>query len=196
MSNLARADQSENNLHLETIGSDYLAPSPSLYVAANCGDLLIRHVGKSEPTAFKENVADYVSPTVEKDKKNGDDGRLITRTSGHNPYLFLQPLQEWEGYVIDIQKELFSARLIDLTAEAETEEEEVEFQIEELSDANRKLLKMGAIFRWVIGYQRDKSGSKRRVSQIVFRRIPAWTKKDLIRAGLRAQEMKAGVEWS
>jgi hypothetical protein len=87
--------------------------------------------------------------------------------------LWLQSLQEWEGYVSEVGEKTFRARLVDLTANQKFEDEVAEFAIEELSDDNAALLLEGAVFRWVIGYQRSESGTKRRVSEVVFRRLPA-----------------------
>jgi len=89
------------------------------------------------------------------------------------------PLQEWEGYVVELGKEFFTARLMDLTAGREHEEEEADFSIAELSDADQSMLRLGAIFRWAIGYRRTRGGTKERVSRIVFRRLPAWTEREL-----------------
>ena len=88
-------------------------------------------------------------------------------------------LQEWEGYVLEIGAEQFMARLIDLTAGAEHEEEEADIPLDEISDEDSAKMRPGSIFRWVIGYERSVAGTKRRVSQIVFRDLPAITKTDL-----------------
>jgi len=88
-------------------------------------------------------------------------------------------LQEWEGYVLSVEGERFTARLLDLTAESNYEEEEAEISVSELSDEDRALLEIGRIFRWVIGYERSPSGTKRRISHIVFRNLPAWTEQEL-----------------
>ena len=94
------------------------------------------------------------------------------------PSATLHALQEWEGYVLHIGQEEFEARLIDLTAGAAHEGEEATIPLQELSDHDARKLRLGAIFRWVIGYERT-AGSKKRVSQIVFRDLPAVTKSDL-----------------
>lgn len=88
-------------------------------------------------------------------------------------------LQEWEGYVLNIGKEDFEARLIDLTAGAMHEGEEATIPLQEISDYDAKKLCVGAIFRWVIGYEHTAGRNRRRVSQIVFRDIPGVTKSDL-----------------
>ena len=101
------------------------------------------------------------------------------------------PLQEWEGYVTEIGDETFTARLIDLTADSEQEEEEADFLILDLSDTDRQLLRPGAIFRWAIGYSIKRSGSKKRISSIVFRRLPAWTDREIKENRKKAELMAA-----
>ena len=44
----------------------------------------------------------------------------------------------------------------------------------------------GSVFRWVIGYERSPAGTKKRVSQIVLRDLPAVTEADL----------RDGEEWA
>lgn len=95
------------------------------------------------------------------------------------PSATFHALQEWEGYVLSIGKEEFEARLIDMTAGGTYEGEEATIPLLEISDHDAKKLRVGAIFRWVIGYERTTGGSRRRVSQIVFRDLPAVTKSDL-----------------
>ena len=104
---------------------------------------------------------------------------LIAR---HGLSTTLHPLQEWEGYVIHIGETDFTARLLDLTAGASVEEEEATIPLDEIADDDRKRMRAGSIFRWVIGYERSPAGTKKRVSQIVFRDLPAVTQSDL-RAG-------------
>ena len=85
----------------------------------------------------------------------------------------LHALQEWEGYVTEINDAEFVANLLDVTAGDTYAGEEVVIPLEEISEADVARMHTGSIFRWVIGYERAPSGSKRRVSQIVFRNLPA-----------------------
>lgn len=101
--------------------------------------------------------------------------------------------QEWEGYVTEISDEEFSAYLVDLT-NAGIEEEAV-FSIDEVSDIHRSLLKEGAVFRWSIGYERGKGGTKKRASSIVFRRLPAWTKRDIAKSIEEAEQYQTSITW-
>ena len=61
--------------------------------------------------------------------------------------------QEWEGYVVDIGLSEFVARLVDLTAGSSHEEEEAIVPVAQISDHDAARLRLGSIFRWVIGYE-------------------------------------------
>ncbi|MDE0622435.1 MAG: hypothetical protein OXH83_12270 [Bryobacterales bacterium] len=88
-------------------------------------------------------------------------------------------LQEWEGYVVAIRDEDFVVRLIDLTSGSTNEEEEADIPLAEISGQDSATIRPGSVFRWVIGYERSAAGTKRRVSEIVFRDVPEITETDL-----------------
>ena len=96
------------------------------------------------------------------------------------------PLQEWEGHVIEISEARFTARLHDLTAGTHIDDEEADIPMSELSQADAAKMKVGSIFRWVIGYEIAADKPKKRVSQIVFRDLPAVTQSD----------QRAGEAWA
>ena len=98
----------------------------------------------------------------------------------------MHALQEWEGYVVELGSVEFVARLVDLTAGSSHEEEEATIPLEEVSESDAARMAVGSIFRWVIGYERSLSGTKRRVSQIVFRDLPRITERDF----------REGREWA
>lgn len=102
------------------------------------------------------------------------------------PLTTLVALQEWEGYITRIGAEDFTARLIDLTADASYEEEEATIPRTEISEDDAERMREGSIFRWVIGYERSPSGTKKRVSQVVFRNLPVVSRSDVRR----------GKEWA
>ena len=90
----------------------------------------------------------------------------------------LHALQEWEGHVVEMDDKAFVAHLVDLTAGAAYAEEEATIPLVEVSDDDAARMRIGSIFRWVIGYERSPAGTKKRVSQIVFRDLPRMTKAD------------------
>ena len=105
------------------------------------------------------------------------------------PVAMLHPLQEWEGYVVEMTDAQFTARLLDVTAHATFEEEEADIPYDEIADVDRPKIRLGSIFRWVIGYERSAVGTKKRVSQIVFRDLPAVANSDLQAAQAWAVKM-------
>ena len=105
----------------------------------------------------------------------------------------LHALQEWEGYVTDINETEFTARLTDLTAGATYPGEEAIIPIDEISEADAAKMQVGSIFRWVIGYERT-AGTKKSVSYIVFRDLPAITETDLRRGEEWARKIMAAFE--
>jgi hypothetical protein len=97
----------------------------------------------------------------------------LGRTS--KPTAILQPLQSWEGVVLKVTDDTFYVRLVDLSGNRA--EEEMELEKQELSDFDLELLETGAIFYWTIGYRvKLPRGARERVSQIRFRRLPAWSR--------------------
>ena len=95
------------------------------------------------------------------------------------PTASFHALQEWEGYVVEMRATDFVAHVTDLTAKASHEQEEAIIPLSELSDHDAARMAIGSVFRWVIGYERSPAGTKKRVSQIVLRDLPAMTEADL-----------------
>ena len=97
----------------------------------------------------------------------------------------LTALQEWEGRVVAIYDDEFVALLVDVTAaeassqsEGDIEDEEAVIPISAVDEHDLKHLREGGIFRWVIGYGYLPGGRRRRISDIVFRDLPAVTVHD------------------
>jgi hypothetical protein len=82
------------------------------------------------------------------------------------------------------------ANLIDLTARESRPSSTVEIPFKELETVvDIKRLRPGMIFRWAVGYLRMPGGTKKRYSNIVFRDLPQWTKRELAEAKKQAAEM-------
>jgi hypothetical protein len=105
------------------------------------------------------------------------------------------PLQEWEGYVTDIEADVFRARLVDVTAGDESETELVELPLADLDPDARSDLKQGAIFRWIIGYQISRDRPRIKGSQIVFRQLPRIQASQLKAAIDRGAERAKKIKW-
>lgn len=110
----------------------------------------------------------------------------------------LRVLQEWEGIVLTVSEspggseDFFVAELHDLTNQNEAES--AEFSLDEVYIDQRNLVKPGAPFHWIIGY-RDRNGTRERVSQIVFRRLPAWREEDIDEAREEARVLAESIRF-
>ena len=91
----------------------------------------------------------------------------------------LHPTQEWEGRVVEIREDEFEAQLIDVTAGDVVPREVATIPLDELGPEDRADMSVGAIFRWVIGYERSVWGARRSVSRIVFLDPPRLTERAL-----------------
>ncbi len=98
-----------------------------------------------------------------------------------------------EGVVLSINGDTFTARLTDLTKDAV--DEIADFPFDEISDDDRALLKVGAVFYWNIGFKLLPSGQKERSSLIRFRRLPAWHQTEIESAYKEADELADFFGW-
>lgn len=96
-------------------------------------------------------------------------------------------LQDWEGVVETVGDESFTARLRDLTINERDPSEIAEFPVEDVSDDDRELLDVGAVFYVTVGRLIRSNGRQERFGRIVFRRLPGWTSSTLRRAEKRAE---------
>jgi hypothetical protein len=90
-------------------------------------------------------------------------------------------LQLFEGTVTEVGADEFSALLRDLT-DRSSPDEVATFDLNEIAEADRPLARPGAVFYWHIGYRTESWGQKSRSSVVSFRRMPAWSRRDLARA--------------
>lgn len=101
-------------------------------------------------------------------------------------------LQQFEGRVLDVGPDWFSAALFDMTDEIT--EEEAEFDLDEVSSDDRSLVVPGAIFYWSIGYRTERSGERSRTSLIWFRRLPVWGERDLEDVQARVAALRTALD--
>jgi hypothetical protein len=100
---------------------------------------------------------------------------------------YLLALQKWEGYVTEVGRDTFWARLSMVVGEGV--DQDAEIYIEEVDLEDRALIQPGAVFYWTIGYL-DRPSGRQRSSVLRFRRLPVWTGRDLIKARSKALKFK------
>lgn len=178
----------------ERSGFDRDAEAKDLLRSADEAVLLaLEHGPNAGSTTIMRNrdmIPTTVRMPVGRGQHDDDASRIVNlpppRPLRRVPSATFHALQEWEGHVVDVGAADFVARLVDLTAGSSHEEEEALIPLTEISDADAGRMRTGSIFRWVIGYERSASGTKKRVSQIVFRDLPGVTRADL----------REGREWA
>ena len=107
----------------------------------------------------------------------------------------LNPISEWEGFVDYIEGNEFLVRMTNIQSGSPLPMDEATFQINELSDYQRRHLEVGAIVRWVIGMERLPSDQRRKVSELHFRRLPAHSNSEYQTALIQAKEIIDGITW-
>lgn len=111
------------------------------------------------------------------------------------PRLQFKPLQEWRGTVTEIREFEFDAELRDQT-DPSRPREVATFNLDEVSEGDQRLLVVGAVFYWCIGYELTASRQRKLVSTIIFRRLPGWTKTEIEAVRRKAAEIEEllGIE--
>ncbi len=97
----------------------------------------------------------------------------------------LQTRQLWEGTVTQVSNGGFIAVVSDKT-DPTNPQEQVSFDLGDVSDEDHELVRVGSSFYWIIGRERT-GGTVRNVSIVQFRRVPAWTASAMSKASERAR---------
>lgn len=150
----------------------------------------------------KSIVETELEEEIEHDRQRTESAKIIDKIVSLPKFKTLPSLretpfarlQEWEGYVQNVSDNEFTASLFDITNKRDIEDEEADFSIDDLTEDDKKLLKPGAVFRWLIGY-RSIGGTKERSSKIVFRRLPQWTDSDFEAAEKKADFFARKTKW-
>lgn len=182
---------------------NYALPNPTLgiYDPLNLYiELLPDQHGKIQASASQPTA--NISPTLEGfdlrsfiDKAVSDftrrqlrDGATPDRRKETTPAV--EVLAEWDGYVEEIHKDYFVARMHGLRGLGVAgKDEEAEIPISDVDPADRDLLVLGGFFRLMIAYESPRIGPKRRYTTVQFRRLPAYTQRELDAAEREAEEL-------
>jgi len=90
----------------------------------------------------------------------------------HRPTEFFAAIHEWEGVVTDVLDDYFNADLYDMALGTAEVTEVAQISFEDIDPQDRARVQRGAIFRWLIGRSRTRSGTSSRKWVIYFRRVP------------------------
>ena len=157
-----------------------------------------RHVPAEIP--ISENIGAKSFPEASNDENSSKTGQPTQKKKLRIPVPMAPPkikkpehvqeiLQDWEGVVETVEGEIFTARLRDLTSNEPYPSETAELPIEDISDDDLELLRVGAVFYLTVGRLIWFNGRQERFGRIVFRRLPGWTPSTLRRAQKRAERL-------
>ena len=105
-----------------------------------------------------------------------------------------QLIAEWHGQVTEIEDDHFYAELRGLHGDGVAgSNEEAVIPISDLRPDDGFLLTEGAFFRLCISYEIQLSGNRRRYTEVIFRRMPAFRRIELEEAKQRAQNISRAL---
>lgn len=97
---------------------------------------------------------------------------------------------EWQGVVTEIEDEDFIAQMRGtFGAGVAGNLEEALIPINDVNPGDIDLLKPGAFFRLCISYEIAPAGSRRRYTEVIFRRLPAYRREELEAARSKAADL-------
>ena len=99
-------------------------------------------------------------------------------------------LQEWEATVQSLNDTEIACEISRNKSENDRELLRATIPLEEIDERDRKKARVGARFRWWIGYVRVRGGTTQRVSKFVFRDMPRWSEQDFVRSEQWAERIE------
>jgi len=178
-------------------GPSSVEVEPSARVSAFLKDSLpfpMRSSSASTPTSEQYGRSGVRGPSLDDDLSiSFEPPAVLVFPEQPIRWAHFRSLQKWEGVVLDIQDDVFLARLVDLGGLGP--DEEAEIYREEVSRDDLDLLEPGAVFYWNIGYRTSPAGQRTRASEIRFRRLPVWTAEEIEAARIVGDRWFESFDW-
>ena len=156
-------------------------------------DLDLKIEGLQTSVPLEESVLDYKYEQhhLQRWLNQIHESVSLKKETSKQRFLNFHSLKNSEGQVISIDFENHDV-LIKFHEIGSKDDvvEEVVFDFAEISESDMDLLKEGAIVYWNIGYLEEISGTRSRISELKFRRMPAWSKNDVVKVNKKAAEFK------
>ncbi len=140
-----------------------------------------KHAGWTSMTEDKMDIEQLFPPVC--DRVHQPEMRTLT------------PTAEWEGYIESIGEGEFFVKMVNVLSKSPLPTDQATFSKDDISEHDQQLLKEGAIVRWIIGRERLPTGQVRKVSEIHFRRLPAFRKEDYRQALVKANSLLEEIVW-
>jgi len=140
-------------------------------------EFLVRHPLIAMKTRFGLNTDEDTKSSPQGQRAPSED-ILVRLPSLRKSKWKVKVLQRWIGEVEQVKAERFVAMLVDAT-NSRNPPEQVELDLEEVSESDLPLLAEGATFYWSIGYRDTPGGQRQRISTIRFARHPRLKEADV-----------------
>jgi hypothetical protein len=98
-------------------------------------------------------------------------------------------IENWEGVVTCVEEDSFFASMRPTNSENERAEDEFEIDFDNVAEGDRELVREGAIFYLTVGVRRPRGQGPQKTTQIIFRRMPRWSPRDIERGEAAATEL-------
>jgi hypothetical protein len=108
------------------------------------------------------------------------------------PSLQIEILEQWEGTVTEIDEtsQEFTADLRYLRSSDDRDRLEAVFGFDSISPDDIPLLRVGALFAWTVQRETTRDGQVKNSDFLKFYRLPGWSKRDIDRIEVRAEQLK------
>jgi hypothetical protein len=153
----------------------------------------------SKINSEKDIYATTVSSAARSPSHSLHDDKIGTSTLSQQVFQFpinrrndsiSEPVAEWQGQVTGIEDEYFIAQLRGTVGNGIAGSlEEASIPIDDVNPGDIDLLKLGAFFRLCISYEIAPTGNRRRYTEVIFRRLPAYRREELEAARSKAADL-------
>lgn len=106
---------------------------------------------------------------------------------------YFKHTQNWVGHIIGINAKGFVARLEDLNNPGTFEV--ADFDLEEVSQEDQKLISEGSIFYWSVGFAVRSGGQVIKESLLRFQRLPPWNVEEFDRIADSSSKLRGRLKW-
>lgn len=120
------------------------------------------------------------------------DSNIFSLIPHTNYKSYVNRTQRWMGHIISISGDAFTAKLEDINSPGTFEVGD--FELREVPEADKTLIKLGAAFYWSVGYS-YLNGTVAKTSTIRFQRLANWTTSEYDEAADRANELFKKLKW-
>lgn len=146
------------------------------------------------PYVIKQEAISLVTQRSEATAIPPDIIRKLEKAEAR-PRRTLIPIEEWEGYVENIDGDKFIVSMVNLRSKSTVPEEQATFTKDDVSKDQQELIVEGAAVYLTLGRELLPSDQVRTVSELYFPKPPTRTVEDYQLARQKAKALLKGISW-